>query len=72
VEERWGEEWKPGMRVRVFHARGTPPDWHVGTIVDRSWGRERGKPIYRFTVQLDGIDGTWIFNPGQLHDEPTS
>ncbi|WGX94516.1 hypothetical protein [Nocardioides sp. L-11A] len=67
TEERRGEQWHTGMRVRVWNRYEEPGQWRIGTIVDRSWGRDRGAPIYRFTVEMDGVEGDWVFEPGQLH-----
>jgi hypothetical protein len=67
-EPRWGDEWKPGDRVRVFDHYHEPGAVRDGTIRDRSWGRDRGKPIWRFTVDLDDFPGEgWVFEPGQLN-----
>jgi hypothetical protein len=57
------------MRVKVFNRYETPGAWRVGTIIERSWGRDRGKPIYHFTVKMDDVDGHWVFDPGQLFAE---
>lgn len=67
TEDRRGEEWHAGMRVRVWNGYEQPGQWRNGTIVDRSWGRDRGEPIYRFTVEMEGVEGRWVFEPGQLH-----
>lgn len=65
-EQRWGEEWKPGMRVRVLNRYETPGQMRNGVIVSRSWGRDKGSPIYWFEVRMHGVDGTWVFGPGAL------
>ncbi|MCA1218845.1 hypothetical protein [Streptomyces sp. 8L] len=54
------------MRVRVWNRYEERPQIREGTIRERSWGRDRGKPIYWFSVKLDGIEGTWVFGPGEL------
>ena len=66
-EVRWGEEWQVGMPVRVHNHYETPPQMREGVIVSRSWGRDRGKPIYRFVVEMEGVEGGWVFNPGELN-----
>jgi hypothetical protein len=65
-EKRWGDEWLPGMRVRVFNHYTEPHGMREGTITSRSWGRDKGKPIWRFSVAMDGIEGEWSFEPGHL------
>ncbi|WP_157371508.1 hypothetical protein [Angustibacter sp. Root456] len=65
-EERWGEKWQVGDRVTVWNHYEEPSRLRHGVIVNRSWGRERGKPIYWFTLQLEGVEGTWVFGPGAL------
>ncbi|MEU9968019.1 hypothetical protein [Streptomyces malaysiensis] len=66
MEKRRGEEWRPGMRVAVCNTKERPARYREGRIVDRSWGREGGRPIYRFSVQLDNVEGQYIFNPEEL------
>jgi hypothetical protein len=64
-----------GGRVRVFDRYHKPGAVRDGTIKDRSWGRERGKPIWWFTVDLDDFPGEgWVFGPGELNapDAPDS
>jgi hypothetical protein len=70
AEDRWGDEWLPGMRVQVFNRYEKPGQTRRGVIVSRSWGRDRGKPIWWFTVKMDGVEGEWVFGPGQLNDCP--
>jgi hypothetical protein len=53
-EERWGEQWNVGDRVRYHHPDPSRNQTVEGTIVDKSWGREGGEPIYHFTVVADG------------------
>lgn len=65
-EERRGEQWTTGMRVQVLNRYEKPPSVRSGVVTNRSWGRERGAPIYWFTVRLDGVDGEWVFGPGEL------
>jgi hypothetical protein len=65
-EERRGEQWLAGMRVKVWNRYETPSRMRLGTIVDRSWGRDKGAPIYWFTVEMDGIEGGWVFGPSEL------
>lgn len=70
AEKRWGSEWRPGMRVIVFNKYETPGQKRCGIIVDRSWGRDRGKPIWWFGVKMDNVDGLWAFGPGELRACP--
>lgn len=60
------------MRVVVHNTYERPARYREGRIVDRSWGRERGIPIYRFTVRLDEVEGRFVFERGQLaHPDPS-
>jgi hypothetical protein len=67
-EQRWGDKWKREDRVRVFDHYHEPGVVRDGTIKDKSWGRDRGKPIWWFTVEFDGFPGEgWVFGPGQIN-----
>ncbi|MFI2757820.1 hypothetical protein ACH5A3_02920 [Streptomyces echinatus] len=37
-----------------------------GVIKDRSWGRDRGKPIWWFTVVFDGDTEARVYSPGEI------
>lgn len=65
-EERRGEQWREGMRVQVWNRYEKPGQIRVGKIIDRSWGRDKGAPIYWFTVKMDGVEDSWVFGPGEL------
>lgn len=62
-EERLGEEWNTGDRIRYPHPNPSSPRTVEGTIVDKTWGRERGTAIYHFTVRADGETETWVIGP---------
>ena len=67
TEERRGEEWTAGTRVKVWNQHETPGQFREGVIISRSWGRDdRRKPIYWFIVRLDGSLDEYVFGPGQL------
>lgn len=60
-EERWGEEWHIGDRIRYRHPA---LNYLVeGVIKNRSWGRDKGKPIYHFTVLADGENESFVIGP---------
>jgi hypothetical protein len=63
---RRGEQWQVGMRVKVWNRYETPGQLREGVIVHRSWGRDRGAPIYWFRVRLDGLENVCVFGPGDL------
>lgn len=72
-ETRWGEEWNIGDRVRYGHPDPGRTDFVEGAIKDKSWGREKGKPIYLFLVRADGEETDWVIGPDRLQaitDEP--
>jgi hypothetical protein len=64
MEKRWGDEWRPGMRVRLWDKR--KGEMRDGVIKERSWGRERRKPIWWFTVRFDGDTESWVYGPGEI------
>lgn len=70
MAKRWGEEVQIGTRVRLSNRYETPPRVREGTIVGKSWGRDRGKPIYWFSVEFDDLDGQWVFGPGEVGAPP--
>ncbi|MFG3492991.1 hypothetical protein [Streptomyces sp. NPDC047972] len=37
-----------------------------GVIKDRSWGRDRGKPIWYFEIVFDGDQESRIYTPGHI------
>lgn len=66
MEKRWGDEWKPGMRVRMPDNQSASREMRDGVIKDRSWGRDRGNPIWYFSVLFDGDTETRIYTPGSM------
>ncbi|CDR09632.1 hypothetical protein [Streptomyces iranensis] len=68
MEKRRGDEYRPGMRVRMIDNRNPARQTRDGVIKDRSWGRDRGKPIWWFTVVFDGDDDTEerVYSPGEI------
>lgn len=66
TEERWGEQWNVGDRIRYHHPDPSRHQTVEGTIVDKSWGRDGGEPIYHFTVVADGETSGWIVGPRNI------
>ncbi|WP_327132000.1 hypothetical protein OG311_13500 [Streptomyces sp. NBC_01343] len=66
MEKRWGDEWRPGMRVRMYDRDSPTQETRDGVIKNRSWGRERGKPIWWFTVLFDGDTEERVYKPGEI------
>ncbi|MFF9210469.1 hypothetical protein [Streptomyces sp. NPDC014791] len=67
MEKRWGDEWRPGMRVRMYDRDSPTREIRDGVIKNRSWGRERGKPIWWFEVLFDGDTEVRVYKPGEIH-----
>ncbi|WP_432030821.1 hypothetical protein [Streptomyces sp. 1222.5] len=67
MEKRWGDEWRPGVRVRMFDNQDRAQIIRDGMIKKRSWGRDRGKPIWWFEVLFDGDTEVRVYGPGQIH-----
>ncbi|MFJ6003883.1 hypothetical protein [Arthrobacter sp. NPDC092385] len=70
-EQRRGEQWHPGNRIRYVHPGRS--QLVEGEIKERSWGRDRGKPIYLFTVVADGEEDSYVIGPERVQpvtDEP--
>lgn len=66
AEKRWGDEWRPGMRIRMVDTDAVPAVERDGVIKGRSWGRDRGKPIWWFEVLFDGDTEARVFGPGRI------
>ncbi|MFD6684168.1 hypothetical protein [Micromonospora parva] len=68
MEKRWGDEWLPGMRVRMVDNLSPGREVRNGVIKDRSWGRERRKPIWNFLVLFDGDkpEAVRVYGPGSI------
>lgn len=54
------------MRVRMFDRQSPTREIRDGVIKDRSWGRDRGKPIWYFSVLFDGDTETRTYVPGEI------
>lgn len=65
-EERLGEQWNVGDRVRYQHPDPSRHQTVEGTIVNKSWGRDAGQPIYHFTVIADGETLGWVVGPRNI------
>ncbi|TLM83647.1 hypothetical protein FDW83_09310 [Pseudarthrobacter sp. NamE2] len=65
-EERHGEKWNIGDRIRYPHPNPDSRRTVEGTILDKTWGRESGTPIYHFTVKADGETETWVIGPNVI------
>ncbi|MGW2044653.1 hypothetical protein ACWCPF_05650 [Streptomyces sp. NPDC001858] len=50
----------------MLDTQAVPPVLRDGVIKDRSWGRERRKPIWHFEVLFDGDTATRVFGPGHI------
>jgi len=50
----------------MFDPKATPPVMRDGVIKDRSWGRDRGKPIWYFDVLFDGDSEVRVFHPSHM------
>ncbi|MHA7241469.1 hypothetical protein [Arthrobacter sp. TMS1-12-1] len=70
-EERWGEKWHVGDRIRYGHPRR---DQIVeGEIKKREWTRIKKKDAYNFTVLADGENETYVIGADRVQpvtDEP--
>ncbi|MFF4166886.1 hypothetical protein [Streptomyces sp. NPDC001741] len=64
MEKRWGDEWRPGTRVRMADNQDAGKAVRDGVIKNRSWGRDRGKPIWYFEVLFDGDSEVRVYTPG--------
>lgn len=74
-EERLGEKWNVGDRIRYPHPNPSNRGTVEGTIVDKTWGRDKGTAIYNFTVRADGERDTWVIGPHVIQHatgEPTA
>lgn len=70
-EERRGGEWKINDRVVYTHRDPKRQDRVLGTIVDRSWGRDsKSLPIWRLRVIADGETESWPADPEHLQAAP--
>lgn len=67
MEKRWGDEWRPGTRVRMPDNQSPTREIRDGVIKDRSWGRDRGKPIWYFEVLFDGDTEARSYGPSVMH-----
>ncbi|MFE2433327.1 hypothetical protein [Streptomyces sp. NPDC059409] len=54
------------MRVRMIDNRDPARTIRDGVIKDRSWGRDRGKPIWYFQVLFDGDTEVRVYPPGYI------
>jgi hypothetical protein len=54
------------MRVKLFDRYHPALGMRDGVIKERSWGRDRGKPIWWFVVAFDGDSDKWVFGPGEI------
>ncbi|WP_327268797.1 hypothetical protein OG233_14065 [Streptomyces sp. NBC_01218] len=66
MEKRWGDEWTPGMRVRMPDNQSPTNEVRDGVIRRRSWGRERRKPIWNFEVLFDGDEAVRVYGPNHM------
>ena len=70
-EERWGEKWRIGDRIRYGHpARNQIVE---GEIKERSWTRINKKAAFQFRVLADGEDKTYVIGADRVQpvtDEP--
>ena len=69
-EERWGEKWHVGDRIRYGHP--VRDQLVEGEIKDRKWTRIN-KDAYNFIVLADGEDKTYVIGSDRVQpvtDEP--
>ncbi|MDX2692944.1 hypothetical protein [Streptomyces ipomoeae] len=51
----------------MVDTKAAPPVERDGVIKDRSWGRDRGKPIWWFQVLFDGDTEARVYHPSSIH-----
>ncbi|ASN20120.1 hypothetical protein [Arthrobacter sp. YN] len=68
-EERWGEQWKIGQRIRYSHPDPDRNEIVDGVIKDRHWGRDKGEPIFHFSVLADNETDQWIVDPKHIQPD---